>query len=104
MGFDQTYLACYTGNVGASLSLTLSKPLFLYLHKLKALKALSLYSPSFARTTSSPPMEALPQALVASSGKDGLCGGFGQELTLDAAQIRPLLLWCRWTFFSPRLS
>lgn len=58
----------------ASLSLTLSKPLFLYLCKLKVLKALSLCSLSFAEITSSS-TEALPQALVASLGKDGLCGG-----------------------------
>jgi hypothetical protein len=56
----------------ATLSLTLSKPLFLYLCNLKVLKALGFwtgeglcslsqvfYSPLFAGITSSPPTEAL---------------------------------------------
>jgi hypothetical protein len=70
----------------ATLSLTLSKRLLLYLRKLKVLKALILCSPSFAGITSSPLTESLPQVLAAYLGKDGICGRSAPKLTVDAAQ------------------
>jgi len=83
----------------ASLSLTLSKPLFLYLHKLKVLKPLSLCSPSFTGIAFPHPTEDFPQVIAASLGKDGLCGGSTPELRVDEAQV--FVLCCYDFFFSP---
>jgi hypothetical protein len=59
---------------GASLSLTLSKPLFLYMRKPKVLKSLSLCSPRLAWFAFSHPT------------KD-LCGWSTLELRMDEAQV-----------------
>jgi hypothetical protein len=78
---SETNLLAILATSATTLSLTLSQPLYLYLRKVKVLKALGLWtgeclrSSSFAGITSSPPTEALSQTLAASLGKDGLCGG-----------------------------